>query len=109
MHDGASGRHPVEIASGLGPASHTLDMSATLRRCPDVSLALGRCGFTSGHAVPHGKAEAQDGQLRCLRWDDTTEWLELPSDTGEMARVRLPWAAEYQFPDLVGDPAAPAG
>ncbi|MCU1690635.1 MAG: hypothetical protein JWN61_2617 [Pseudonocardiales bacterium] len=68
-------------------------------RCIDVSLALGRCGFAAGHEVPHGAAEAQDGHLRCVRWDDTSEWLDLPSATGEMARTSLPWAAGYVLPD----------
>lgn len=86
--------HAVLVAVILGP------MTSTARRCPDISLAFGRCGFTAGHEVPHGCAEAQDGTLRCLRWDDQAQWLELPSDTGQMARVALPWAADYPFPQV---------
>lgn len=73
-------------------------MGSDVGRCSAVSLSVGRCGFVVGHEVPHGCAEAQDGQLRCVRWDESTEWLELPSATGEMARVALPWAAEYVLP-----------
>lgn len=75
-------------------------MTPTAHRCVDISLAFGQCGFTADHDVPHGSAEAQDGSLRCVRWDETAEWLELPSDTGEMARVPLPWATDYRLPGL---------
>ena len=78
-------------------------MSPISDRCRQVSLALGRCGLIAGHDVPHAAAEAQDGRLRCIRWDESAEWLDLPSVEGGMSRGPLPWAADYRLPEPSAD------